>query len=236
MSSAATKQRLLEQIVRLRRVERLLPDNHDLAEVRFELEAELGESVSQRLAARCIGVSHTALQRWIESGDLPTVINDSGRNTIPLGFLLRLVDAIHEFGTDGGGRRIVHILEPFFASERAAAESVNPRQVVADQPRQTDRHGLNAKRSLAYHRAIAEKLDHRMVDEARHTLWKWVAQNRIDNQYAKRWETILDLPLDELRTEIGRASDEAQDLRQNSPFAGMLGEPLRQKINASIVR
>jgi hypothetical protein len=235
VSSFAAKQRLLDQIIRLRRVERLLPGNRDLAEVRFQLEDELGGTVSQRLAARCVGVSHTALQHWIDCGDLPTVVTESGRHAIPLGFLLRLVDATQDTDTTSGGRRVVHILEPFFASERAAAESIDPQEVVADLPRQTDRHEIAAKRNLAYHRAIAGILNRRMVDDARHTLWKWVAQDRIDPHYARRWESVLDLPLDELKREIGRVGDDAGDLRQNSPFAGMLGEPLRQKIHAGII-
>jgi hypothetical protein len=67
------KQALFENIVRLRRAGREAPGSRDIASVRAALELELGETVSRRLAARVLGVSHTALDRWIKSGDLPVV-------------------------------------------------------------------------------------------------------------------------------------------------------------------
>ena len=68
--SVDRKQELFENIVRLRRVGRELPGNADVSAVRRALESELGETVSRRLASRILGVSHTALDRWIKAGDL----------------------------------------------------------------------------------------------------------------------------------------------------------------------
>jgi hypothetical protein len=56
------------------RVGLLVPDNEDLAAVRLSLERELGETVSRRLAAKLLGVSHTALDRWVEPGDARQVL------------------------------------------------------------------------------------------------------------------------------------------------------------------
>jgi hypothetical protein len=59
----------------------VLPGNRDIVAVRTALEKELGETVSNRLAASLLGVSHTALARWIKAGDLATVYNAHARPT-----------------------------------------------------------------------------------------------------------------------------------------------------------
>lgn len=78
VTAVERKLEILEDVARLRRVERELPENRDLAVVRARLERQLGRSVSQRIAAKTIGVSHTALQRWISSGDVPTIYTPAG--------------------------------------------------------------------------------------------------------------------------------------------------------------
>lgn len=84
MATVGRKQQLFEDIARLRRIGRLMPDNEDLAAVRLGLERELGETVSRRLTARLLGVSHTALERWIKRGDVPLVFTPTGRQEIPV--------------------------------------------------------------------------------------------------------------------------------------------------------
>src|SRR4249919_769627 len=79
MPTTVAKARLFENVARLRRAERELPRNRDIPAVRASLEQELGETVSQRLAAKLLGVSHTGIRRWVKSGDLPTVYNRDGR-------------------------------------------------------------------------------------------------------------------------------------------------------------
>jgi len=69
-----------------------------------------------------------------------------------------------------------------------------------------------------------------MVDEARYLLWKWRGQGKLDDRYADRWEEVLWRPLAEIRSTISEDSLPAADLRQNSPFAGMLSEAERRKI------
>jgi hypothetical protein len=78
MASTERKQRLFEDIVRLRRAEQSSPDAREIVTVRSHLEGELGASVSRSLAARLIGVSHTGLQKWIEAGDVPVVFTPRG--------------------------------------------------------------------------------------------------------------------------------------------------------------
>jgi len=91
-------------------------------------------------------------------------------------------------------------------------------------------HERAERRSLAYHRALSRSLDQRMVDDALRQVWKWRLRGQIDSRYAERWERLLRRPLPEVRQAISADSQEATDLRQTSPFAGMLGEPERRKI------
>jgi hypothetical protein len=69
-----------------------------------------------------------------------------------------------------------------------------------------------------------------MVDEARHVLFRWRDQARIDPLYADRWEDVLSRPLTEIRRTLVDESPEVDDLRQSSPFAGMLSEAERRRI------
>src|SRR5271170_5347824 len=110
MAVVDRKKQLFENILRLRRAGRALPESRDIAAVRHALEDELGESVSQRLAASLLGVSHTALARWIASGDVATVYRANGRSEVPVAALLELYEAVERERATGQRRR--HVLEP----------------------------------------------------------------------------------------------------------------------------
>jgi len=215
------KQALFENIVRLRRAGREAPGSRDIASVRAALELELGETVSRRLAARVLGVSHTALDRWIKSGDLPVVYSAKGRVEVPVPALLELCEAV----SAERGRR--YVLSPTMARQRAAAQGLH-----IDEPtgRTDSPHHHARARSLAYHRAVARRLRKPMVDEARHVLFRWREQGRIDDLYAEQWEQLLERPVAEIRRALVDETQQADDLRQNSPFACALSEPERRRI------
>jgi hypothetical protein len=219
------KQELFENIVRLRRAGRKVPGNRDIAHVRAVLERELGETVSRRLAARVLDVSHTALDRWIKRGDLPTVYASSGRVEVPVPALLDLYEAVQ---ADQAERPSRYALAPAMARQREAARYL--RVNSARESRDGGGHDRASSRNLAYHRAVARRLRAPMVLEARHVLFRWREQGKIDPRYADRWERILDGPLAEIRRALVEDSSDADDLRQSSPFAGMLSEPERQRI------
>jgi hypothetical protein len=191
------------------------------------LEDELGATVSRRLAAALLGVSHTALGRWITAGDLPVVHTANGRVEIPLAALLDLYDAVQR--ERESGRRSRHLLEPSMSEGRSRAQEISRSELIADEE-DADGHRRAELRSLAYHRVLAKRLRRPMVDEALHLLWKWRDQGKIDHRYAAQWEDVLRRPVTEIRRTIGEDSQTGRDLRQNSPFAGMLGEAERRKI------
>jgi hypothetical protein len=216
---------LFENIVRLRRAGRQSSGNRDIAAVRITLERELGETVSRRLAARILGVSHTALDRWIHSGDLPLVYSTTRRFEIPVPALLDLYEGVSAERAECPRR---YSLTPTMTRQRDAAKRL---RVEASTERVEPRgHDRASARSLAYHRAVAQRLRKPMVEEARHVLFRWRAQGRIDERYAEQWEQLLERPLAEIRRALTDQSQDAEDLRQNSPFAGVLSEPERRRI------
>jgi len=224
MGTVDRKQALFESVVRLRRAGRKLPGDRDISAVRATLERELGETVSRRFAARMLGVSHTALGHWIKAGDLPVLYSSEGRFEVPVPALLDLYEAV-QAERDGTSRR--YVLAPTMTRRREAARRlrIDRADVGEHGP-----HGRAQARSLAYHRVLARRLRKPMVGEARHVLCRWREQGRIDPHYAERWERLLDRPLPEIRRALVDENQEADDLRQNSPFAGVLSEPERRRI------
>ncbi len=232
MSAIADRRTRFEQVARLRRAERELPDNHDLAEVRDSLEAEIGATVSQRLAASLLGVSHTALARWIAAGDLPLVEDASGRTQVPVPALLDLYELVEQERTSGTRTR--HVLEPAMSAGRARAQLLDVEKLVPEARQQPVGHRRADLRSLAYHRAVARLLRRTTVDDARRVVRSWRKRGTIDPRHAEAWERVLQLPLAEVRRVIGADTEEARALRQTSPFAGLLSEPERRKILAEL--
>lgn len=221
------RQELFENIVRLRRAGRGLPGNRDLSTVRISLERDLGETVSRRLAARALGVTHTALNRWIAAGEFPVVYAPSGRFEVPVNALLRLREAVEVDQDNDGGR---NRLAPTMARQREAAMRLK----LTDRKAGESGHRRAWARSLAYHSAVASRLDRSMLDEARHVLLRWQLQGRIDPAYAARWQGVLDQSIPEIRQALLDESSVGNDLRQNSPFAGLLSEPERRRILSEI--
>ena len=228
MALVDRKQLLFENITRLRRVGRLVPDNEDLFAVRLGLEQELGETISRRLAAKLLGVSHTALERWIESGDVPLVFTLAGRQEVSVAALLDLYEAVRSNETDGTVR---HPLAAALRSRQHAAERLS-----VDWPPdgKDSSHDHTHLRGLAYHQAVAGRLRKETVADARYVLYRWREQGRIDPVYAERWDRVLAMPLTSIREAITAAGTDADDLRQNSPFAGALTEPERRRVLAEV--
>jgi hypothetical protein len=225
MGLVSHKQELLENVIRLRRLGRDLPGNPDLAAVRVSQERELGEAVSRRLAARVLGISHTALERWVEAGDVPVLYSSAGRMEVPVSALLDLHEAVEADRAKGPLR---FPLTPTMTRQRKAAQRlrVDPRK----RGDVRSGHDRASTRSLAYHRAIARRLRKPMIDEARHVLFRWREQGRIDPRYAERWEDVLRRPVREIRKALVDESSAGDDLRQSSPFAGILSEPERRRV------
>jgi hypothetical protein len=225
----AERRRILENIVRLRGVEKTTP-SVDIAMVREDLESQLGGTVSRSLSASLLGVSHTALNNWVASGDIPVVISERGRKEVPISVLLDLLDRVEM--ERRAGRRGLHVLEPAMAESRRRAERMRPEAMLPQSPRDDDPHRGPELRGLLYHRALAPRLQRPAIDEARRKLRRWREEGRIDPRYAQAWEDVLAMPMAQIREVITADDERGRDLRQSSPLAGLLSEPERRGIVA----
>src|SRR5215207_4698845 len=88
------QQQLIRDAVRLRRAHLRHPHDEDLAAVRLDLERAGGPTVGRAASARLLGVSQTALDRWIASGDVPVVLTPNGRREVPFDALVSLIEDV----------------------------------------------------------------------------------------------------------------------------------------------
>ena len=90
------------------------------------------------------------------------------------------------------------------------------------------------QRSLALHRAIADKLraDPTLVAVARENLDRWSLQSGRSQPYWDAWRELLNRPIEDLLTTIVDESERMTALRQATPFAGILSPSERWAIYA----
>lgn len=80
------------------------------------------------------------------------------------------------------------------------------------------------QRSLALHRAIAEKLrnDPALIAIALDNIERWSRAGSRSQPYWDAWREILKRPLPEILDLLGEESERMTALRQATPFAGVL--------------
>lgn len=88
---------------------------------------------------------------------------------------------------------------------------------VADDHRTADR------RSLAVGRVVAARLDDRLLERGRRRVDAWLRDGGpVPGRWAAGWATALDGGPEAVVRVLTADDDEARELRQNSPFAGVL--------------
>jgi hypothetical protein len=225
VASVVESKKLVDGIVRLRRVERIPAATADVAPVRRDLEARLGPTLSRSRSARILGVSQTALDRWVAAGQIPIVLTPAGRREVPRQFVVELREAIGELR--GKSRR--HPLAAALAARRgAAARTVGrPAEPGLAPP---EGHRTSERRGLALHEIIAGRMDEGMIEEARQRVDRLHGDGHLHPRYAERWRELLARPIPEIVAAVLADDQEGRDLRQNSPFAGVLNEQERRRI------
>ncbi len=95
-----------------------------------------------------------------------------------------------------------------------------------------DLHRLGEERSIAYHRAIAERMrDHpEILENARRRVQEWSASRECGRFYVGKWQEILKGDVSSVAAFLVERSELAVELRQSSPFAGALQPQERWKI------
>jgi excisionase family DNA binding protein len=216
----------IESVLRLTQAER---SSHggalsDIRVVRERLESALGGTVRPAEAARLLGVSRPSLKRWLDSGDIPTVLTRQGRREIPISELVDLMLETEEL------RRLGHkrVLSAVIRRRRQAARALDVDALLP--PRRPRTHRQAELQSLAYHRLVAGRLTPDTVAEALRNVDRWEDAGQLDPRWASEWRHILERPLPEIRRAIGSDSKRARELRQTSPFVGSVTEHERRQI------
>jgi len=95
-----------------------------------------------------------------------------------------------------------------------------------------DPHRLAEERSVAYHRVIAERLPDQpaILDRARRRVRDWLASGPAAPPSATRWAAVLASDPSSIAAFLVERSEQADELRQSSPFAGALNPRERWQI------
>lgn len=217
---------VVQGIARLRKIAPQLDERsrQELDPVITLLEDLAGPTVNRSQAARLLGVSHTTLNRWISKGDITTVPTSRGRREIPLGQLVHLLGAVA--GGGGESRDLALVIQ----DQRRRAADLDVASLLPARSHHGGGHRKPELRSLAYHRAVAQRLDDQIVADAKRRLRRWQGEGRIHPNWAGEWARILNLPLRQIARILAADTEHARSLRQSSPFAGVLTEHERRRV------
>lgn len=219
----------LDSVVRLARAEALVDTElrDELRLVRQRLEEAIGPTVRQVDTARFLGVTGTALKRWLDKGEIPSVLTPTGRREVPLPELIRLRQEVDQARIEGSERALATVIR----ERRRRADEIDVDSLL---PRRGRTHRHPEMNSLAYHRLVADRLDPLLVDDARLRLGRWSKSGRIDPRWANEWRELLDRPIPEIAKALRSDRPRARELRQSSPFAGVLTEQERRRLAEAV--
>jgi hypothetical protein len=95
-----------------------------------------------------------------------------------------------------------------------------------------DPHRLAEERSVAYHRVIAERLRDQpaILDSARRRVQDWLVSGPAAPAAATRWAAVLAGDTTSIAAFLVERSEQADELRHSSPFAGALDPRERWRI------
>jgi len=228
MASSDDLNMTIENILRLRRLERVVDGRarDEIATVREFLESFVGSTVRPAQAARLLGISQPALNKWIEKGEIAAVMTPRGRREIPLSELVELLEEVDEAARDESrSRPLAAVIRE---RNRRAHETIDVDRLL---PRRQRRgHRVAELQALAYHRLVAERLTDQIIENAQRRLRRLRREGRIDSRWADEWDRILSMPLPEVAKAISSDTARARELRQTSPFAGALTEQERRRL------
>jgi hypothetical protein len=216
----------IESIIDLAEAERTSPPAAvaHIRAVRERLESSLGGTVRAADAARLLAVSQPSLKRWLDSGDIPTVLTRGGRREIPIADLVDLAHATDELRQQGHKRALSAVIR---------ARNEQARELDVDAllpPRRARTHRQAELQSLAYHRVVAARLTPEIVDEGRRKVDRWESEGKLDPRWAEEWRRLLQRPLPAIQKTISRDSPRSRELRQTSPLLGVVTEQERRRI------
>lgn len=95
------------------------------------------------------------------------------------------------------------------------------------------------EKSLWLHRALLGPLmidPSTVLDQAQQNIEMWLPKHRADGmaaRYLRQWKLILDSGVDDVVAVLVGTDEHSSELRQNSPFAGVLAEGDRRRVLSS---
>ncbi len=221
----------IKSILRLRRTEGRVDAEarEELAATREFLEDSIGPTVRQADAARLLGISQPSLHRWLSLGEISSVKTPSGRREIPVSELVSLLEELDSVESEPGGRPVARVLRE---RRRRAEKEIDVDRIL---PRRRGRgHRTAEMQALAYHRVVAERLDDRLIADARRRLRRWRTSGRVHPWWLDEWDRLLKMPKARLARAISADTPDARQLRQTSPFAGALTEHERRRLTDAV--
>jgi hypothetical protein len=95
-----------------------------------------------------------------------------------------------------------------------------------------DPHRLAELRSIALHEAIGTEIVRRpeLVEAARQRVHSSSAEGKLAPAHRDAWLRILDRPIEDVVAFLREDSEEARELRQATPFTGIIGARQRWSI------
>ena len=221
-----TRWETIENVLLLTRAERLSRGDavNDIRLVRERLESTLGGTVRPSEAAQLLDVSRPSMKRWLDSGDIPTVLTRSGRREIPISELVDLLLETEEMRQAGRER----VLGAVIRARRERAGEIDVDALLP--PRRPRTHRQAELQSLAYHRLVADRLTPELVAEAVRNIERWESAEQLDPRWASEWHRLLERPFPEIQRALRSDSKRARELRQTSPFVGVVTEQERRRI------
>lgn len=151
-------ERLVERAVELRLVAPAVADEREqrrLKRVLRDLRREIGVSIPKTRAARTLGVSVTALDKWIASGRLPTVRRPgSSREEVDADALLDLAEEVKRLREQGLTRSVLATAFQTLAKDGKPRRRLRPnmpaRELRADFLQTTPLERLRTGAELGY--------------------------------------------------------------------------------------
>ncbi len=98
--------------------------------------------------------------------------------------------------------------------------------------KEMNKHRLAEERSLALHRAIADRLTDggAVLERARARVHQWLETGEVASYWAQEWDRALSKPLAEIQAFLVDCSEHATAMRQMTPFAGAIDPRTRWRI------
>jgi hypothetical protein len=232
MPSQSELTEALAALVRMRRLESQVADDlrEDVVEAREFVERTIGPTIRASVLASLLGVSRPAIKAWLDRGEIATVSTPAGRREVPLTEAISLIEAVDAARRAGNERPIARVIRDRREEARTSADLD---RLVPPKPRT---HRTPELQALAYHRAVAERLDERMVANARRKMQRWRDSGRVHPRWADAWLELLSRPAASVAAAVAADSPAARELRQTSPFAGALTEQERRRLADAVER